>query len=379
MRPPNLRRRPRSALLAGGVLALLAGCESGQFGFSGRDAEWSQARGAFSVVSASPQRAVLSARGNRVAVEPPPGMCLAEDSIETSHGSAFVLVGDCALEGAAGGLTSGSGGLDLPAAMPGMITVSISGDRGVSGRGDLAELEAHLKTPAGRELLGRGGDGAQVSVLETRRHDGILYVLVEDRAADALPVFAPRFWRAFVELNGRLVVATVSGFRDLPMDEGEMLRHLGDQVRQLQLANAVPVNEAPVQVAAAPRRERYQETGSGDEEPVGISTARTDGPDTFDPPPPDPAWATLQGNDATGALAAGSAPIALSDTVPFDTADGGTLSPGWGMVVAPRRVVADPDFGWAALQAASTGPAAAPPIGVADDPWAGVGGPDRGL
>jgi hypothetical protein len=255
MDPRHPHSRPvRAALLGGAAMMLLAGCEPGEFGFSGRDAEWGR-RGAFSVVSASAQRAVLSADGNRVAVEPSPGFCLAEDEIETSDRSAFVLIGDCVMDSApAGGMPAGDGALDLPPGMPGIITVSLSGDPGFSGSGgsarDLSQLESYLATAEGRALLGRGGDGSQVSVVDTRRQGDILYVLVEDRDGEAVPVLAPRFWRAFVELNERLAVVTISGFRDRPLPEEEMLRHLGDQVRQLQVANSEPVDEPPTLLAA---------------------------------------------------------------------------------------------------------------------------------
>src|SRR5690625_6503539 len=82
----------RADLLGVSLLALLAGCEAGQMGFGGTPPV-----GDFAVLSASPERAVLSAQGQRVAVEPISGFCVAEDSIETSDRSAFVLIGDCAL------------------------------------------------------------------------------------------------------------------------------------------------------------------------------------------------------------------------------------------------------------------------------------------
>lgn len=231
----------RAGLLGVSLLALLAGCEAGQMGFGGGAASV----GEFAVLSASPERAVLSAQGQRVAVEPISGFCVAEDSIETSDRSAFVLIGDCALS---------SGGADLSSGIPGITTVSISGDPGFGSRGasaaDLSALERYLTTPEGRALLGRGGDGGAVSIVETRREGNTLFVLVEDRTAQLVPLLATRFWRGFVELNGRLAVVTVSGFLDAPMDEQQMFDHLGSQVKRLQLANAAPV-EAPVQVAAA--------------------------------------------------------------------------------------------------------------------------------
>ena len=55
--------------------------------------------------------------------------------------------------------------IDLPTGVPGIITISISGDPRL-GRdaGQLADLQAFVETPEGRALLGRGGNGDQVAV-----------------------------------------------------------------------------------------------------------------------------------------------------------------------------------------------------------------------
>lgn len=255
-----LRSARALALLLGGLVVGLGGCAELELerGVSGRDAEWERSAGGtggFSVVSARPGRAVISALGHQVAVEPADGFCLTREAIETSSRSAFLLLGDCALEGREEvDLDADAEHLDLAPGVPGIITVTISGDPGFSRpgsqAGDLADLQAFLDTAEGRALLGRGGDGDTVSVVESRRIGNTLYVLVED-SDGGVPVLAPRFWRAFVELNERLAVVTISGFRARPLPEEEMLRHLGDQVRQLQVANSEPVNEVPVQVAGA--------------------------------------------------------------------------------------------------------------------------------
>ena len=260
---PGFRRRALVTVALLGALGGLGGCaEMGlERGFSGRDAEWTRTHGPgdFAVVSASHSRAVVSALGQQVAVEPANGFCLAEEAIETSDRSAFLLLGDCAIEDPAQSVPPAEGALDLPTGVPGIITVSISGDPGFSrlgsDAGDLADLQSFVGTPEGRALLGRGGDGDDVTVADTRRIGNTLYVLVEDTDG-GVPVLAPRFWRAFLELNERLAVVTISGFRDRPLPEEEMLRHLGDQVRQLQVANSEPVNEVPVQLAEAPSRAR---------------------------------------------------------------------------------------------------------------------------
>lgn len=260
----GFRNGATSMVLLAGLLTGLGGCAELNLepGLSGRDAEWARVGapdGAddFSVVSSSHDRAVVSALGHQIAVEPANGFCLAQEAIETSERSAFLLLGDCAIEDPAGNGLPVEGRLDLPRGVPGIITVSISGDPGFSrlgsDAGDLADLQAFVESPDGRALLGRGGDGNRVSVADSRRIGSTLYVLVED-ADGGVPVLAPRFWRAFVELNERLAVVTISGFRDSPLPEEEMLRHLGDQVRQLQVANSEPVNEVPIQLAerAAP-------------------------------------------------------------------------------------------------------------------------------
>jgi hypothetical protein len=261
-RLPRIRQSLVAAALLGGLSGIGGCAEMGlERGFSGRDAEWARthAPGDFAVVSASHSRAVVSALGQQVAVEPANGFCLAEEAIETSDRSAFLLLGDCAIEDPAGNAPPVEGLLDLPSGVPGIITISISGDPGFSrvggDAGNLADLQSFVETSEGRALLGRGGDGDQVAVADSRRIGNTLYVLVED-SDGGVPVLAPRFWRAFLELNDRLAVVTISGFRDRPLPEEEMLRHLGDQVRQLQVANSEPLNEVPIQFAEAPRQVR---------------------------------------------------------------------------------------------------------------------------
>src|SRR5699024_8360222 len=68
----------RAGLLGVSLLGVLAGCEAGQMGFGGGTAPV----GDFAILSAAPERAVLSAQGQRVAIEPTSGFCVAEDAIE---------------------------------------------------------------------------------------------------------------------------------------------------------------------------------------------------------------------------------------------------------------------------------------------------------
>lgn len=349
-----MHRRDRSHWLRAAVpgilaVALLAGCETG--GGTGAP---------FSVISVSPERAVVSARGQPVAVEPPDDLCISPDSIETSARSAVVVIGDCMPERGSEGASAPGADLHLPPGMPGIIMVAISGNPGfgpeqVSGD-DLSGLERYLATPGGQALLGRGGDASQVSVVETRRAGDVLYVLVEDRGAHAVPVLAPRFWRAFVELNDRLTVVSVNGFRAAPMSEDEMVRYLGDQVRQLELANAGPIEEAPIRLAEASRTESTAAAGPpGDGVPQAAPerapASATSGAVVSPPPtlPPRP-------GDTAGA--------APTETPP--AADGRERSDGWDSLEAsaeppgPNDVPAGADAAPAPPPEARAQPAAAP-------------------
>lgn len=233
-----------SALLIG--LQVVSGCE-GQFpleaGYSSARAELDRKK-AYHVVALSEDRAVISAKGRQVAIEPAKGFCLAEDSVEASARSAFALIGDCALDKAPDKSKRGARGeLKLPPSVPGIITVSVSGNPKFDGANGLDGLEDFLKTPAGKNLLGRGADSTAVKVKETRQVAEGVYVLVEDKGDDVLPVLSKRFWRGFLEVNDRLAVVTVSGFRANPLGKEEMLGHLVDQVKTLAVVNRDPVNE----------------------------------------------------------------------------------------------------------------------------------------
>lgn len=222
------------------VMAVLASGACGERGENGLRAEFARldAKAKFSVESATPQRAAFQARGRRVVVEPPSGFCLATDSLNVAGGAAFVLVADCA---------------DAGRAFPGILTVSVSDrsmadSQGGSGRA-LVDLQSFLTTPEGLALLGRGEGSAQVRVVETRKLGDALYVLVEDTSASALPILAPQFWRAFVDVNDRMVLTTISGFRDVAVDHDALLGQLARQVVRLREANLAPLFDDEVQVA----------------------------------------------------------------------------------------------------------------------------------
>ncbi|MEM9061020.1 MAG: hypothetical protein AAGD13_11220 [Pseudomonadota bacterium] len=216
---------------------MASGCD--QRGLSGVQAEWDRRKGQqFYVVSASQNAAIVNARGQEVAIRPADGFCLSRESIETSNRSAVALIGDCALQADASTTPrSERGELKLPQALPGIITVSISGEAEQAGL-DMDDLGEFLETPQGKSLIGRSSDGSGVSVTESRRIGDAVYVLVKDENTGPVPILSDTFWRAFIEVRERLAVVTINGFRDRPLGIERMLGHLSDQVEAMQSANA---------------------------------------------------------------------------------------------------------------------------------------------
>ncbi|MGF1552036.1 MAG: hypothetical protein ACFBWO_05960 [Paracoccaceae bacterium] len=194
----------------------LAGCQvqtTAGAGLSERDAELDRVKaaeaGVFRLRSASPRRAVIEAAGRAVTVVPAPETCLAEDAIDLSERSAFLLITDCAMvQDAPQAAGAGEGRLARAPSFPGLVTLSLAAEP----RGAIADLLAFLETEAGRALLARAEDAAPVAIRETREIGGALYVHARQEDEAASPLLSRDFWRAFVDIGGRMGVVTVSGF-----------------------------------------------------------------------------------------------------------------------------------------------------------------------
>ena len=96
------------------------------------------------------------------------------------------------------------------------MTASVS-TGGFAGEGDTAagsleDLAEFAETREGRTVLGRSGQPDRVRILNTQLSGDVLYVLVEDRGAQPIAGIDRQFWRAFLEVNGRLVALSVLGF-----------------------------------------------------------------------------------------------------------------------------------------------------------------------
>jgi hypothetical protein len=113
---------------------------------------------------------------------------------------------------------------------------------GLGGEGDdeaatLDDLAAFLETGDGLALLGRSGQSGAVRQRASLRRGDVLYVLVEDRGRQPVAGIDGRFWRAFLEVNGRMAVLSELGFGDSGADPQQGLNRLASLARSIQAAN----------------------------------------------------------------------------------------------------------------------------------------------
>jgi hypothetical protein len=184
----------RLLLLACLGLALLAGCTT--------------APGAMQVRTIERSKVLVLAAGASVTVTPPDGFCVLRDTVKTSDQGVIALIGACA--------NAKDPEADL-------LTASVSNGPlfrpDAPHEAELDRLEEFLGSKRGLALVGRGGTAKNLKILETHREDDALILLVEDDGEQVIPGSAPRFWRAFLEVNGRMVSLSVSSFAEGTGDE----------------------------------------------------------------------------------------------------------------------------------------------------------------
>ena len=180
--------------------------------------------GSIDVGRAAPE--VIAVAGRSVAVGGPPGYCV--DRAASRDGvKAFVLLGSCA------SIARDPDG-DKPES-PGIMTVVVSSDpatvQAVAGR--RSDLMDFFRSEAGRASLSRVGRAETVRVSNLQTAGGALYIRARDSSAGPLPGMSDDYWRALLDVNGRLVTISVIGFEDQPMSSEEgfrLIRAAADRV-----------------------------------------------------------------------------------------------------------------------------------------------------
>jgi hypothetical protein len=203
--------RPAALLVAG---LALAGCDPALMGGGG------------------PSRATVNVAGEPIVVAGPPGFCIDRETLNVSDFGAFALMSDCALLGKTA---------DARPAVAAALTASVSSG-GLAGEGDdprqsLEGIAEFAASPEGPAVLGRSGRSDSVRILATETRGDVLYVLVEDRGPQPIAGIDRTFWRAILELNGRMAVLSVLGFEGAGLGAQAGFRNIVTFADTLQAVN----------------------------------------------------------------------------------------------------------------------------------------------
>lgn len=171
---------------------------------------------------------------SEVVIASPNGFCIDRATIDENAKGTFMFLSDCRV------VASTRQAARVP--ISAILTASIS-PTGLVGRENgtkaaLSALGEFLATPVGLFTLGKSHVDGAVSILATKQTDTALYLLVEDRAFTDRVGVSNRYWRAFFEVNGRLVALSVTGYSDKDPEEERSLRIIRDFVQAIVDANA---------------------------------------------------------------------------------------------------------------------------------------------
>ncbi len=180
-----------------------------------------------------PKAVRVEAGDAEVIVASPAGFCIDRATIDENARGTFMFLSDCRVVSASGKAAR------IP--ISSILTASIS-PTGLVGRENgskaaLTALGAFFETPVGLFSLGKSHVDGAVSILETKQTDAALYLLVEDKAFTDSAGVSNRYWRAFTEVNGRLVAFSVTGYSDVDLEEKRSLRIIRDFVQATLNAN----------------------------------------------------------------------------------------------------------------------------------------------
>lgn len=141
-------------------------------------------------------------------VTPPAGYC--SDPLSSRPRAGFAVFAPCMTLGA---------DAPLPAIL-GVATVQAGAAGSAMVAGDEADLRDFLAGPQGAGLLSNGGSADQISVVSSQAAEGRVTVHFRDSAAPPIDGLGQDEWRAFVDVNARLVTVSVRALDDAPVTAG---------------------------------------------------------------------------------------------------------------------------------------------------------------
>lgn len=203
------------------VSLVLAGCaELGALGLS---------------IGAIGKSAVTVSRGE-VTIAGPEGFCVYPFATRDRGAQAFVLLGNCAA------ITRSE---DAPQpAIHALLTASVRETDAIEVASQSDLLDSFLHSETGRAMLSRDKNPETVRILDSFSRGDVLYVHASDKSESYAPGMTAEHWRAFLDVDGRVVSLAVLGFEADPLSPREGLNAVRDFAEAIRRSNLPPTAEA---------------------------------------------------------------------------------------------------------------------------------------
>lgn len=150
----------------------------------------------------------LSLLDGAITASTPDGYCIDQQTSRPATG--FAVIAPCATLGGNG---------PAPAAI-GVATLQIGPDGSGAVAGAERALRDLLETEAGARLLSTGGQAETITILNSQAFRNRVTVHFTDTGQPPFARLQGEEWRAFTDIDGRLVTVAVRGLATAPLQDG---------------------------------------------------------------------------------------------------------------------------------------------------------------
>ncbi len=169
---------------------------------------------------------------NTVTIAGPRGYCVDTTATRDDARGAFVLLASCAS-------ISGSARQPKPD-HPAILTATVAAEESGRPIADSTDrLKAFFTSDAGRAALSKNGKAESVTVLSTSANDGVFYLHARDKSGALVSGAGEDYWRAMLDVKGRVVSASLVGVNNQPISDDAALATLQKFTRRIQRENRV--------------------------------------------------------------------------------------------------------------------------------------------